>query len=66
MTLVVTTFAATAKSTATPLRQNNMTKTYTFERAEKIPTTWPKFRIETNLIGKKVAEHMANGWVAIN
>lgn len=41
-------------------------KHYTYERAEGLSTKPRKFRMEYNLIGKKVAEHMANGWNGIN
>lgn len=39
---------------------------YSFDQADKLSAKPRRFKMEYNLIGKKVAEHMANGWNGIN
>lgn len=42
-------------------------KQYDFGKVEELSNARPrKFKLETNLIGKKLAEHMANGYQLVN
>lgn len=40
---------------------------YTYDRAERVSQAKPpKFRMEYNLIGRKLAEHMEKGYKLLN